>query len=181
MKEIVVPGGELFNSETEEFSYGEEYKLRIEHSLISIAKWESKWHIPFFSDKKKTTEQTLDYIKFMTLNQNVPEDVYTRLTDENVKEIHEYMLDPQTATTVNHAVKDKKKKNTPLTNEVIYYQMTALNIPPEYQKWHINHLLKLIEVCNVYNAPPKKLSKKEALDRVEAINERNKARFKTKG
>lgn len=154
--------------------------LRLEHSLVSLSKWESKWHKPFLSKQEKTFEETIDYIKCMTLTQNVSPEVYNHLTDENVTQINKYIEDSMTATTF---LEDKSGKNNRkiVTSELIYYWMITLNIPPEYQKWHLNRLLTLIRVCNIENAPPKKTSKRELTSRYAAMNKARREQLKSKG
>ena len=154
--------------------------LQLEHSLLSISKWESKWHKPFLSKDEKTKEETIDYIKCMTLTQNVNPEVYDHLSRANVQEINEYIGDSKTATTFTDD-KTARPNREMVTSELIYYWMVALEIPFECQKWHLNRLLTLIRVCNVKNNPGKKMSKREILAQNAAINARNKKRFKTKG
>lgn len=170
-KKIIIPDAEFFNENTGEFSYVKGQTITIEHSLVSLKKWEEKWHIPFLSSDK-TLEQTIDYIKLMTITQNVKPELYTALTPENVKEINEYINDPMTATWFNEEQKKKGKKSGEIiTAELIYYWMITLQIPVEFQKWHLNSLLTLIQVCNVKNAPPEKMSKRDVLNRYKSINE----------
>jgi len=153
--------------------------LTLEHSLISISKWESKWHVPFLNNKNITEEQTLYYIKCMTINQGVPDEAYEHLTAENFKDISEYINDPMTATTVKDV--GSRRSNEIVTSELIYYWMIALQIPSAYEKWHINRLLQLIAVCNAKNQPAKKMSKNEIIERNRALNEARRAKYKTKG
>ena len=152
----------------------------MEHSLVSISKWESKWHKAFLSKKDKTEEEIFDYIKCMTLTQNVDPSVYDHLTVDNVNQIKAYIEDPMTATVINTNSSDKSNKET-VTSELIYYWMIALNIPSEYQKWHINRLLKLIEVCNVKNSPPKKRSKSDIMRSNAALNAARRKQLGTRG
>lgn len=156
-----------------------EQKLQLEHSLVSLSKWESKWHKPFLSKTDKTNEETIDYIRCMTVTPNVRDDVYYRLTKENIDEIYKYINDPMTATTFSNT--DKKINREIITSELIYYWMVAQNIPVEFQKWHLNRLLTLIRVCNVKNTPPKKMSKKEIMNRNAALNAERKKQLNTKG
>jgi hypothetical protein len=160
--------------------YQKAYDLELEHSLISISKWESKWHVPFISKESKTEEQTLDYIKCMTINKNVPDSVYDYLTAEDVKKISDYINNPMTATIVNE-VPGQKKSNQQVTSEVIYSWMTGLQIPFECEKWHLNRLLKLIEVCNANNTPPKKMGRNEIMSRNMALNKARRAKYNSKG
>lgn len=179
MLKIVVPQQQFFNEATLEFSYiGKEQTLILEHSLLSVAKWESKWKKPFLGKGEKTSEEVLDYIRCMTTN-NVDPEVYNRLTTENLKSIMEYIEDPMTATTINE--RDMKRNREIITSEIIYYWMIALQIPVEFQKWHLNRLLTLINVCSIKNAPPKKMSKGELAKRNTALNEARRKKLNTNG
>lgn len=180
MLRITVPGAEQWDESKEEFVYTKEQTLQLEHSLISLSKWESKWKKPFLTKEDKTQEETLDYIKCMTLNQNVDPEVYDRLTNENIQEINRYISDPMTATFFSDD-KETKPSREIITSELIYYWMIALNIPDKFEKWHLNRLLTLIKVCNVKNQPPKKRSKQEIMSRNAALNAARRKRFNTKG
>ena len=179
MKKIVVPSKEFFNEETSEFVTTKETTLCIEHSLLSISKWESIWHIPFLQKKPKTTEQAISYIECMTINGPIDKNVYSALSNQNLHDVQMYIDDPMTATTFSDI--GGKKSNEVITSELIYYWMIALNIPFECQKWHINRLLTLIRVCNIKNSPPKKMSKQSVLSRNRALNEARRKRLGTKG
>lgn len=181
MLQITVPiSPEGWDEERQEFVDPQVKTLQLEHSLVSISKWESKWHKAFLSKKDKTEEEIFDYIKCMTLTQNVDPSVYDHLTVDNVNQIKAYIEDPMTATVINTNSSDKSNKET-VTSELIYYWMIALNIPSEYQKWHINRLLKLIEVCNVKNSPPKKRSKSDIMRSNAALNAARRKQLGTKG
>lgn len=181
MLQITVPiSPEGWDEERQEFVDPQVKTLQLEHSLVSISKWESKWHKAFLSKKDKTEEEIFDYIKCMTLTQNVDSSVYDHLTVDNVNQIKAYIEDPMTATVINTNSSDKSNKET-VTSELIYYWMIALNIPSEYQKWHINRLLKLIEVCNVKNSPPKKRSKSDIMRSNAALNAARRKQLGTRG
>ena len=154
--------------------------LQLEHSLISISKWEARWHKPLLSKTEKTIEETIDYIKCMTLTQNVKEEVYDHLSQENIDEINEYIDNPMTATTFS-GDNSKGRSRDIVTSEVIYYQMLSYGIPFECQKWHLNRLLTLIRVCNVKNQPPKKMSRKQIIERNRALNAARRKRLNSKG
>lgn len=191
MLTINIPEREMYNSELNLFYTIKPQVLNLEHSLLAIAKWESKWKTPFISSEPKTGEQTLDYIRCMTINKNVDQAAYSCLTASDIKAIQEYIDDPMTATTFNEDVikklnEDKskapsKKKFKSITSEEIYYQMTALNIPFECEKWHFSRLQTLIRVCAIKNAPQKKMGKKEIMKQNRALNEARKASMHTKG
>lgn len=180
MLQITIPASEMFDESTGEFINGKEITLQLEHSLVSISKWESKWCRAFLSNKPKTYDETLDYIKCMTITQNVPEEAYNRLSPENVNEINKYIDAPMTAT---HFMDDKNGKisSETTTSELIYYWMIALNIPFECQKWHLNRLLALIRVCNIKNQPAKKMGRNEIMSRNRALNEARRKQYNTRG
>ena len=183
MLEIVIEEPEQWDEKKEEFVYttdGKDETLRLEHSLVSTSKWESKWEKPFLSKEDKTVEQTIDYIKMMTLTQNVDSKIYNYLSNENIFEINKYIEAPMTATTFSKD-NNQGRSNEIITSELIYYWMIALNIPFECQKWHLNRLLTLIRVCNIKNQPPKQMGKQELMRRNAAINEARRKKLNSKG
>ena len=179
MLRIVVSEGEWFNEKTQEFTAIKEQTLQLEHSLVSLSKWESKWHKPFLGEGEKSFDEIIDYIRCMTLNQNIDPRVYSNLTKENVKEINDYIGDSMTATTFSDGGKGRSREI--VTSELIYYWMIALNIPFECQKWHLNRLLTLIRVCNIKNTPPKKMSRSEIMSRNAALNAARRKQLNSKG
>lgn len=180
MLEIIVPASEQWDERKQEFISTKEQLLRLEHSLVSLSKWESKWCKPFLSNDSKTYEETLDYIKCMTITQNVNPEVYNHLTNENVIQVNRYIEAPMTATTFV-ADKTGKSNREIITAEIIYYWMIALNIPFKCEKWHLNRLLTLIRVCNNKNAPAKKMSKSEIMRQNTALNNARRKRLNSKG
>ena len=181
MLEIVIPATEGYDEVKEEFTiiYPEQ-TLRLEHSLVSLSKWEAKWNKPFLSKQTKTFEETMDYVKCMTITQNVDPTVYYRLTNAHMEQINKYIELPMTATTFVDAG-GKGGNGELVTSELIYYWMVSLNIPFECQKWHLNRLLTLIRVCNVKNQPPKKMSKSEIMSQNAALNAARRKQLNTKG
>ena len=181
MLQIVVPiSPEGWDEDKQEFVKGKEQTLQLEHSLVSLSKWESKWCKPFLSKAPKSSEEIMDYIKFMTITQNVKPEVYDHLTQSNIEQINAYIESPMTATTF---VEDKNGKHSReiITSELIYYWMVTLQIPFECQKWHLNRLITLIRVCNVKNAPPKKMSKRDIMSRNAQLNAARRKQFNSKG
>ena len=180
MLQIKIPSTELWDEENQEFKTTKEYVLQLEHSLVSISKWESKWNKVFLSKDEKTYEEILDYIKCMTITQNIPDEAYQCITRDNVNKINEYISAPMTATWFSNekATVINREKTT---SELIYYWMIALNIPFECQKWHLNRLLTLIRVCNVKNTPPKKMSKSALMRRNASLNAARRKQFNTTG
>ena len=179
MLKIIVPGIEYYDEKENVFIYYEDKVIQLEHSLVSISKWESKWHKPFLSDKPKSPEEILDYVRCMTITQNVGPDVYSRLTEQNLMDINSYIENSMTATTFSNEKRSGGKEI--ITSEIIYYWMVSFNIPFECQKWHLNRLLTLIRVCNIKNNPPKKMSRSELLNRNKALNAARKKELNTKG
>lgn len=180
MLKITVPKGDFFNEATESFIENPETVLRLEHSLVSLSKWESFWEKPFISTTNKTREETIWYIKAMTLDEDVPDVVYICLTDENISEINRYIDSKQTATWFAEDPKAIKSKKV-ITAEVIYYWMISLGIPFECQHWHLERLITLIKVCDAENAPKKKMSAKELAIHNRTLNEQRLAKFNTTG
>lgn len=180
MLRIKIPSAELWDEMTGTFIHTKEQTLQLEHSLVSISKWESRWNKIFLSKKEKTMAETIDYIKCMTLTQNVDPKIYDYLTVENLDEINRYIEAPMTASSVPDDTTSPSSREQ-VTSELIYYWMIALNIPFECQKWHLNRLLMLIRICNFKNQKPKKMSKRELYSRHAAINAANKKRFHSKG
>lgn len=180
MLEITIPEKEYYDSEKECFIYRKAQKIVLEHSLVSLSKWESKWKRSFLNSKSFTNEESLDYVRCMTLTQNVDPETYKWITSDIMKQISDYINDPMTATTFSDNRNDKPNREI-ITAEIIYYDMTALNIPFECQKWHLNRLLTLIKVCNIKQQPPKKMGKRELAQRNHSLNAARRARLGTKG
>ena len=181
MLRIEIPiNPEGWDEKREEFVKPKTQILQLEHSLVSLSKWESKWCKPFFSNEEKSYEEVLDYIKCMTITQNVDPEVYNHLTESNITDINNYINAPMTATTFTN---DKGHGNNReiITSELVYYWMIALNIPVEFQKWHINRLLTLIRVCEIKNSPQKKMSKNEIMSRNAALNEARRKKLNSRG
>lgn len=169
MFQLMIPGKELWDEKKEEFVHTKDVTLCLEHSLVSLSKWEAKWHKPFLGKGEKSPEETVDYIRCMTLTQNVNPSVYDWIDENAMKQVSDYIADPMTATWFSKEDKSPPGREV-VTAEVVYYWMIALNIPFECQKWHLNRLLTLIRVCNAKNATPKKLGKKQLAKRNAALN-----------
>ena len=180
MLQIAVSQTEFYDELRNEFVTVKAQTLQLEHSLVSISKWESKWKKAFLDpDQKKTAEEILDYVRCMTLTQNVDPNVYNRLSQSNISDINEYIARPMTATTFFDQKSGTSRET--ITSELIYYWMISLNIPMECQRWHINRLLTLIRICNVKNTPPKKMNKREIASRYAALNASRRKQFNTRG
>ena len=176
---IHVKAVELFNQTTGTFYYTEPQTLILEHSLVSISKWESKWHKMYLETPNKTADELLDYVRCMTINKNVPDYVYYALSQENIDEIVQYMNDPMTASSVYEP--NSGGHHELVSSELIYYWMIAFHIPLECEKWHLNRLLTLIKICEVKNAPPKKMRRKDIYSRNAALNAARKQKIAASG
>lgn len=180
MLQLTIPTVELFNEETQEFVSVEGQTLQLEHSLVSLSKWESKWNKAFLSREEKTYEETLDYIQCMTITKNVKPEVYDCLTEDQIKQINSYIEAPMTATVFSQDPHGKAGREI-ITSELIYYWMISLQIPFECEKWHLNRLLTLIKVCSIKNAPPKKMSKGATMKQYAALNAARRQKYNSKG
>ena len=180
MLTILVPETELYDERKNEFIQIKEQTLVLEHSLVSIAKWESKWKKSYLSTKNKTYDETIDYIKCMTITKNVNPLIYKSINRDALESINQYVNDPMTATYFSER-DDRPSGPSIITSEIVYYWMISLNIPMECQKWHFNRLIALIKVCNIKNNPGKKMSRREILTRNQALNEERKRKYNTRG
>jgi hypothetical protein len=181
MLTITVPDKELFNDATQEFIKVKGRELRLEHSLVSLSKWESKFHKPFLTKENKPRVEIIEYIKCMTITQNVEDNVFKAIDHKVINEVTAYLEDPMTATTFSKQEEKRTINQEVITAEIIYYWMVALQIPMECQKWHLNRLLTLINVCNIKNQPKRKMSKAAILARNRALNDERRQRFDSAG
>lgn len=180
MLRITIPEREFWDEVKEEFVKTKTVTLQLEHSLVSLSKWESKWHKPYLGKGAKTVEETVDYIRCMTITQNVDPLVYSAINSDIIKQVSDYITDPMTATWFPKDDKSSPSREI-ITAEIVYYWMVTLNIPFECQKWHLNRLLTLIRVCNAKSAPPKKLSKKQLAERNAVVNAARRKALNSKG
>lgn len=183
MLSVSIPEQEVFDEGKNEFILIKRAELQLEHSLISLSKWEAKWHKPFLATKDKTEEEIWDYIRCMTLTKDVDPITYRFIPDSVLKQIFEYIEDPMTATWFSKT--DEKKsgmgRREIITAEIIYYWMVTLNVPVQFEKWHLNRLITLIKVINLKNAPAKKMSQKDILAQNARLNAQRRARHRSKG
>lgn len=180
MLQLEVPERESYDELTSSFITIKKESLQLEHSLISLSKWESKWCKSFLNKEQKTIEETIDYIRCMTITQNIKFEVYLNLPNEIFDQVEEYINLPMTATWFSNKQSTQKSREV-ITAELIYYWMIAQNIPMECQKWHLNRLLTLIDVCNIKNQSPKKQGRKDMLSSRAALNKARRSQHNTKG
>lgn len=182
MLTIIVSGEEVFNEQTSEFSSVGDFELHLEHSLISLSKWESKFQKPFLADDNKPNEELFWYIRAMILDPVYPEDLFIRLTSENLNTINEYIESTQSATTFGTMPEIKKRsRGETITSELIYYWMVIFRIPFETETWHLNRLFSLIRICNLKQQKPKKMSRHEVAQRNRELNAQRRAEYGTSG
>ena len=177
---LKIPEQEYYDQTTNEFINCRACTLKLEHSLVSISKWESKWKKPFLTEGTKTPAEFIDYIRCMTINQDVPDEIYGLLGHDNVRKIEEYIMDPATATTVYDRRKGHGGKAEIPTSELIYYWMVSNGIPFECEKWRLNRLLTLIKVCNA-KGNPQQMSKAEIYAMNAALNSTRRSASGSKG
>ena len=180
MLTIKIPDTEYYNEETSQFVSVKERTIDLEHSLVSLSKWEAKWCKPFLGKDQKTSEEVRDYIRCMIIDRNVPDNILYALSKQQEKQIADYIDEKMTATTFSD-ISSASKNREIITSEIIYYWMISLNIPFECQKWHLNRLLTLIRVCSIKNAPPKKMGRNSVLSRNAQINAARKKQLNTRG
>lgn len=183
MLTLIIPEITGWDEKREEFVVLEkEEKILLEHSLISISKWETKWKKPFLTDDPKTIEESVDYIKCMTVSKNVDPSIYERLRVNHIEEVNKYINESLTATWFGKDTnRDDKSSKRTITSELIYCWMVIYHIPVSFEKWHISRLLTLIRVCKEEMAPSKKRSNIEIINERKAMNEARKKKWNTKG
>lgn len=180
MKKITIPSGEMFNSATNEFITVKGQTITLEHSLVSLSKWEAKYHKPWLTKFPENYQEFIDYVRFMTLTQNVDPMIYNFLTKAQIEEILKYIQEPMTATTISSH--GGGRGHQVVTAEVIYYWMISFGIPVEVcQKWHLNRLMMLIRVCGEMNGPKKKIGPQDLAMRNNSLNAARKAALHTRG
>ena len=178
---ITIPATEIYDEETNRFHNIKEQKLTLLHSLVSISKWESKWKKPFIHQEQMPINELRDYVRCMTLTQNVDPKVYDFIPMDILNEVIAYMNDQKTATWFSDIQDRKSKTGEMITSELIYYWMTAANIPKECEKWHFSRLMTLIRIAGEKNQPPKKMKKNDIYKQNHALNAMRRAKMKSRG
>jgi hypothetical protein len=177
---ILVGEEEMFNDETQEFIQVEQFSLELEHSLASLSKWESKFEKPFLGNSPHTKKETFEYLKMMVVTENVPSEIFERLSRDNLESINEYIDSKQSATIFNE-MPNRKSSREIITSELIYYWMVAFTIPFECEHWHLNRLFALIRICGIKNSKDQKMPKDKIARQYRDLNEQRKAKLNTRG
>lgn len=180
MLKVIIEGRESYDAENDLFHQDEETVLELEHSLLSLSKWESKHQKPFLSNDKKVLDEIYDYLKAMVVTPNADLDALNRCTQENLNAIQAYIDSPQSATTFGN-MPERRGPGEVITAELIYYWMVIFNIPWEAQTWHLNRLFALIRICNIKQSKPKRMSPRELAQRNKELNDKRRAALGTKG
>jgi hypothetical protein len=180
MLTIVVPGIEMFDETSHEFVTKDDVTLELEHSLVSLSKWESEYEKPFLGKGEKTADEVRGYIKAMTMTPNVPEEIFLKLSQGNIEMINEHIDAKMTATWFSEAPGAPQSRDV-ITAELIYYWMITFQIPFECENWHLNRLFTLIRVCNIKQAKPTKMSRAEITARNRELNAQRRAQLGSKG
>lgn len=180
MLKLTIIRSEYYNEETETFESVDNFDLELEHSLVSLSKWESKYKKPFLTNEKKSPEEILYYVQAMIISPNYPEDFIQHLSQENLTAINNYIESSESATTFGQ-MPERRGRGEIITSELIYYWMVGFTIPFECENWHLNRLFALIRICNIKNAPAKKMSRSEMAQRNRELNDARRAQFGTKG
>lgn len=185
MLELKIKSQEYFNEKTSEFVNLPSITLKLEHSLLSISKWEAKSHKRFLNQDKNnklTSSEMLDYIRCMTLNHDVPDIVYYSLSEHHMEKIKDYIEDSRSVfALVCESSCTHRKSNEAISSELVYYWMTVFNIPFECEKWHFNRLMTLIQICSIKNQPSKKMSKGSVMKQNAALNAARRKAGNTRG
>ncbi len=176
----IIVGDEGFNDETNEFVTVDPVVIELEHSLVSLSKWESKYEKPFLGRDEKTKEETFDYLKMMVLTEDLPDSIFEKFSQENIQEIKEYIDSKQSATIFTEIGRGRGKEEV-ITSELIYYWMIAFTIPFVCEHWHLNRLLTLVRICGIKSGKQKKMPKGQLAQQYRELNERRKAEMGTRG
>lgn len=177
MLKIVIPGQELFDEHTSEFVQAPGFVLELEHSLVSLSKWEAKYEKAFLGPREKTPEEVFGYVKAMCLTPDVPDEVFSRVTQAQFDEITKYIDSNMSATHISDLPGAPKSREV-ITNELIYHWMFALDVPIECQNWHLNRLFTQLKVINAKTQPPKKLTAEQRAQMARRNSELNERRLK---
>lgn len=188
---IEIEGRPLFDQRTQTFlPRAKSRRIRLEHSLISISKWEEETKRKYFSklEGPKTAEDMLFYIKCMSLDGPIEDNLLRCISQQQLNKVTAYVNASRTATTIiDHG---DKNSGEVLTSEIIYYYMAAFRLPSYTEKWHLSRLLTLIRVASdkqsqgskdKRGSKPNKVNYNDKFNSYASINARNRAILHSKG
>lgn len=184
MLKVHIPSTELYVAKTNSFIEIKEKELTLEHSLISVSKWESVWHKPFLTIDKKSREETLDYIRQMCIGYQPTDAELLSIPQSEIVKVNNYISNPMTATTFHEYEKSNRGPHggsQKITSELIYYWMIGYNIPFECEKWHLNRLLVLIKICSIKTGKQKPMSKNAIREQNRQLNDMRRKALNTSG
>ena len=181
MLTITVQGDELWDYDAEEFSYTDDVVLQFEHSLVSVSKWEAKFHKQFLNDDKKSEEEMLGYVMAMLVTPDVPQEVINRMTEDHVTQINDYINDPMTGSTISELPQTGPRSSERISAELIYFWMSHYQIPYEAREWHLNQLFTLIKIHHAKQQKPQKINKQSRIQQMAELNAQRKAKLGTTG
>lgn len=181
MLELHISETELWDPVSEKFLLVKEQSLPLEHSLLSISKWEEKWHkpMPLINNERLSGDEFLDYVRCMTISRNPDPLVYRCITAREVEAIMAYINDPHTATWFGNEKSGGNDKR-PLTTELIYHLMFAFGVSKECEKWHLNRLMTQLRVEYEESKPSKKKTPAEIAERHRMLNAKRRAEARAK-
>lgn len=179
MLKITVQLSDYFDEDKQEF-VTDVFVLELEHSLVALSKWESKYEKPFYSKAEKSTEEVMNYIEAMIISPDYPPDILEKISQTNIEEITTYIYAKMTATWFNEPQTSQTSRKQ-ITSELIYYWMASYQIPWEVERWHLNRLFTLIKVFDAENTKQKPRSRREVAEERQALNEQRRAQMGTTG
>lgn len=181
MLTIIIPGDELWDNDTERFTYTDDVVLEFEHSLVSLSKWEAKFHKLFLSNTEPSEEEQIGYVEAMLVTPGIPRETLLRLTEDDVERIGAYINDPMTATTVSEIQQNQPKSSERISSELVYFWMSQYQIDKECEHWHLNRLFTLIKVHHAKLQKPQKMNKQKQIQSMAELNAARRAKTGSKG
>lgn len=176
MLEIEVVLGESFDETTEKFVKSETVRLQLEHSLVSLSKWEAIHEKPFLSSQQRTDEETISYIKAMIVGSEPSPEVFYKLLSDHIDLIMKYVSAKATGTFLPEQPNNSSRREV-ITSEKIYYWMSKLNIDMSCERWHLNKLFSYLRLHAVLEGPKKKMT----LEERRTLNAQRKKEWNTTG
>lgn len=177
MLKLLIDSFDVWDDNSQEFITYDKKTICLEHSLLSVSKWESIYKKPFLNESEKSPQEVIDYFKCMLIDES--DSVYlNNISDKDVQKIQEYIEDPMTASWVSG---DTSRDRSVITSELIYYWMVSAQIPFETERWHLNRLLMLIRIFGEKTNPSRKKSRAQIIEEQRRLNNERRAKLGTNG